>query len=253
MQKRHARLPAHPRATPGARQLRAAHYPLRRASGRAAGQGAAAAAARNEPGAATAERRARIPVAALASRARPPPDACRARPVRVGRAFRGARTGGPADLRHNGAERGGDRRDLRAPRRVAARPRARRGAYSKPHARGNAHPAGTAARPADRRGPRPARSPAHAARRDRLELRPAEEPERGAARPARCVRGRVQPRGGRGRLRCHPRQARVADREEPGPPAGRSGRWAAVHAAGDDPRVRRRAARLASGRHGDAG
>ena len=102
---------------------------------------------------------------------------------------------------------------------------------------------------------RPARAPADAARRDRLELRPARRRRPPAARSAVGLRRRLRPRRGRGDLRSvgrdRWRRARRADgprRPEPGQGRGDGRRRAALPAARHDPRVRRRAARRRAAR-----
>ena len=91
-------------------------------------------------------------------------------------------------------ERAGRGRDLRPPRRAAAGHRAGRGPGPGPQPAGDP---GAPRRPpgaADRRAARPARAPADAARRDRLEPRPARGGRAAGLRPLRGLRRRRHPR-----------------------------------------------------------
>ena len=133
----------------------------------------------------------------------------------------------------------GGRRAVPPSRRPAAGGRARRRAHERALARPDPRAARAATRPAARR-PRRQPAPADAAGDARLVVRAALRRRAPALRPAVRVRGRLHARRRRGGVRCRPRHAAVAGREEPGHLRRR-----ALLDAGDDPRVRRGAARLA--------
>ena len=144
-----------------------------------------------------------------------------ARDGRGARAVHGARRAVVARLLR-GRARGGDPRDLRAPRPPAARTRARRRPRAPALAAGAPRPARAGAAAPHRRPARPARAPADAPRRDRLEL-PAARPGRAAPLPrALSLPRRLRPRGRdcglrAGRARAA-RPAVGADRAQPRPP-----------------------------------
>ena len=149
------------------------------------------------------------------------------RPVR---AVRRAGAGGAPGLRPHGRERRGRGRDLPAPGRAARWPSSwpRRGSRS--CRRRRCWPGWTRRLPpADRRRARPARPPADAARRHRLELRPARRRRsRSLFRRLARLRRRLHAGGGRGGLRVAPaarrrRPGRAGGPGRPQPAAGRAG------------------------------
>ena len=133
--------------------------------------------------------------------------------------------------------------------RPAAGARTRRRARGAPAARGAPGPPRPRVAAADRRGARPARAPAHDARRDRLELRPAHPRGAGPLPPPRRLRRRLDPRRHRGGLHRRWRRLLRSSRSPDGAagqqPAGarddgrrgRWGEWAAHPHAGADSRI----------------
>ena len=178
--------------------------------------------ARHEPVAAARVGRAGVPARA-------------ARGERCGGALRRAGSRGRARARARLHRRG----DLPPPRRPSAGGRARRRADEAPRSRAAPRAPRLGSPAADGRRARRPRAPAHAARHDRVELRPARRGEQGALRAALGLRGQLPARGRRGGLRRRPRRPRGARRLEP-PEADRR---RPLPDAGDDPRVRARAAR----------
>ena len=173
-------------------------------------------------------------------------------------AVRRARARREARLRAHRGERRRGRRALRAPGRAAAGARARGRADQAARPAAILERLGGRLEPAEGgAGRRPARAPPDAARRDRLELRPADAGRAGALHEPRRVRRRVHVEG----AEAVARRASALDvvdgveslldksllRTEP---HGR--RRAALRDAGDDPRVRARAAGRARRRRGRA-
>ena len=150
--------------------------------------------------------------------------------------------------RAHGRERSGRLRDLPAPRRATARARARRGEAPAPDSGRAARAARARSRPARLGLARRAGAAADAARDDRVEPLAAGRAGAAAVPAAGGVRRRLHVRGRRSRVRGSrnelPRRARVAGRQG-ARPVRRPG-WAAAD-AGDDPGVRRRAARRRRG------
>ena len=154
------------------------------------------------------------------------------------------------DFARHQRERAGRGGHLRPPPRHAARHRARRRPREAPRAGADPRPPRAAAGPPDLDRPRPARPPADAAGRDRLELRPARRAAAPRCSPASRSFGggwdleAAEAVGRCGRRAGHrrPRRAGRARRPEPRPQC-RGSRGAALRHVRDDPRVRRGAAR----------
>ena len=174
----------------------------------------------------------------------------RARPVRGRPPVHRTCRGRPARVRRDQRQRARGGRHQRPAPRDAAGDRARRGADQAPLAGGHPRPSRPTARRAGRRLARPARAPADAPRRHRLELRAARRQRPASARPAVGVPERLRSRLGGGDLRAclrhrrgHPRRADGARRPEPAQGRGDRQRRFAFPPARHDPGVRRRAAR----------